>query len=383
MSGYRLRLYQEAAALAADAGRWDDLWGRSAAPPPTARARCVAHWVRTFAPARLFGLAVEHEGQLVAALPLVVGRTKRLLSVVRLPWNDWCAAGDLLLDPLTDTDEALDVLLDGVRATRRPLLWLDGVPLEHGPWRQFAAAIARRGQRAECHERYRIGTVEIGRDWAAYQARWSGNFRRQMRKMLKRGEELGGAALAMYRPTSRSEVEPLLRLGFEIEDRGWKGVAGTSVLRSAGAWDYYREQANILAEQGELMLSFLEHRGEKIAFEYGWISRGTYYSPKVGYDEAHARLSPGQLLRYRLFEQFFELEAVQQVDFAGPLAEATEKWVTSSYGIHRLVASVGTWNGNVLLRAYRAMRRKPSSASDRCEAQPVAETSTAACAAVS
>jgi CelD/BcsL family acetyltransferase involved in cellulose biosynthesis len=174
-----------------------------------------------------------------------------------------------------------------------------------------------------------------------------------MRKMTRRSEELGGIAMRIHRPTNTEELAHLLRLGFEVEDRSWKGRDGTSVLKSPAMHKYLCQQAELLRRLGHLELAFLEFEDQPIAFEYGMCSKGTYFSPKVGYDEKYAHLTPGQLLRLKMMEQFFTDAARTTWDFLGPLVEATDRWTTGSYPIERLVVATGGVSGRVALRAYR------------------------------
>ena len=121
---------------------WDDLWQRSDVALPIARAELVAQWVETAAPqSALHALAVEQDGQFVAALPLLAGKVKRLLSVGQLPTNDWSWAGDLLVDPSADIGAAMELLATAAARLPWRLLWLDGVALESPRWIQFTAVL--------------------------------------------------------------------------------------------------------------------------------------------------------------------------------------------------------------------------------------------------
>ncbi len=179
--------------------------------------------------------------------------------------------------------------------------------------------------------------------------------------MSRRAEEVGGASLAVYRPTDEQVVNELLDRGFGVEDRSWKGREGTSILKTPVMNRFLRKQAALLAELGHLELVFLEFDGRAIAFELGWSSKGWYFSPKVGYDEEYSHLTPGQLLRLKLAERFFGDRERNSWDFLGPLVDATEKWTTASYAIDRLVVSTGGVSGDAFMHAYRhwwpALRR--------------------------
>jgi CelD/BcsL family acetyltransferase involved in cellulose biosynthesis len=351
MTDLRLLHFRSAEELRAASAAWDDLWQRSPVAIPTARAALVTHWVETLSADQPFhALVVEQDGRYLAALPLVEARLKGLLKVGRLPCNEWSWAGDLLLDP-DASPSVIDRLIDGM--LHWPMLWFDGVPLDQLHWQQFLQALDRRAITYKRHERFKIGVVDLSQDWETYQAAWSGNFRRQMRKMTRRAAELGGVTLSIHHPGNPAELDQLLQLGFEVEDRSWKGTDGTSVLKSPAMHRYLGAQAALLARLGHLELAFLEFQGKAIAFEYGLVSKGTYFSPKVGYDEEYSHLSPGQLLRLKMTERFFAERDRHTWDFLGPLVEATERWTTSMYAIERLVVAPGGLSGKLALRAYR------------------------------
>ncbi len=353
MSKYRIVYIESLAQLPAAAAKWDDLWQRSDATLPTGRAELVAQWIEQFASsAKFIALAVEQDGQYVAAIPLVQRCVKRALKVGSLPWNDWCWAGELLVDQEVQPQLVLEALLGEIRLLPWSILWFDTIPYEARRWSIFLKTLDDQGLPYALQPRVRFGTVEIADqlacDWELYERAWSGNHRRHMRKALRRAAEHGGVELDIRRPPAE-EVESLLREGFEIEHRSWKGSHGTSVMQSPEMWEFYVRQATQIARYGDLELVFLRHRGKAIAFEYGWQSKGIYFTPKVGYDAAYSNLSPGQLLRYLLLEQSFAHSDHRAIDFLGPLSDATAKWSTNAYGIGRLAVSTGGAAGRALI----------------------------------
>jgi hypothetical protein len=354
---------------------WNELWERSAVTHPTARWEHVINWQRIFAPeSRLLAVTV-HEGEhLRAALPLVQGRAKKIIPVWRSLCSDWGLAGDLLVDSLSSHPEAVfDHLVDGIRSLRRPWLWFDAVDLGKARWQDLRAALDRRKLAHVARERFPVGKIIIHgpnapSDWAAYQASWSGNFRRQMRKMVRRAEELGGVQLETHRPHNKLDIAELLERGFAVEDRGWKGSAGSSVLRTPLAMRFYQEQAESLAKEGQLELAFLRHQGVDIAFEYAWFSKGVYCTPKIGYDEQYSHLTPGQLIRYLTVERFFNDPERKEFDFVGPLSDATAKWVNETYNLSSLIVSTGRFGSNFSLRLAQRFGPKLGNLARKCRA---------------
>jgi CelD/BcsL family acetyltransferase involved in cellulose biosynthesis len=236
------------------------------------------------------------------------------------------------------------------------MLWLEPVSLERPDWQGLLAAARRSELTTLAHESYRIGQVAVPRDWSAYEGSWSGNHRRHMRKALRRAEDSGALRLRFERDVAPSELVEILRAGFELEDRGWKGRGGGSVLRTPGMFELGCRQALELLKRNQLALTFLEHQGQSIAFEYGFLGKGTYFSPKVAYDESVGELSPGQLLRLELLKRFSERRDAEVVDFWGPLSDATSKWTTSTYAMGRVLIAPKRIGGRLLLNLYKHAR---------------------------
>ncbi len=347
---------------------WNDLWQRSEVALPIARAEPIAHWIDRNSPQTTGrAVAVEQDGRFVAALPLVRGRLKGAIPIIRLPRNNWSWAGDLLLDPAIEA-APFETFVKAVAHVGRPLVWLDSVPFNAERWQRFATAAKEVGLALCTRESFRVGQIEIDRDWPAYQRSWSKNHRRHMQRVERKAETLGGATLVIHRHLEPRDVEPLLRRGFEIENSGWKRRAGSSALTSPEVFPFYLEQARLIAAIGQLQITFLEVAGQGIAFEYGWTAKGIYHAFKVGYDEAFARLSPGQLLRFHLLQRLFADPAQRAVDFVGPMTNAIAKWSTSTYPVGRLLLS-GNHFGRLLIRAYRFSRRKVAVQALACSVQ--------------
>ena len=355
MSRLELVQLKSIAELRGVAAAWDDLWARSDCQLPTARAEMIAQWLEEFAPhARIVALVVTDGDRLLAALPLVAERLKRVVTVANLTGNAWSPCGELLVDRQGDVDATLARLLDGIATLPWPLVWLNTIPLEAWRWQAFASAARQRGLKIATKERYRIAQLEMDQDWEGYLRERSRNHRRAMRRAANRAEKAGGVELKTYAPPAAAEVEPLMRRGFAVEDRSWKGRAGTSVLRSPGMFEFLCRQARQLAAWGQLELTFLEHQGQAIAFQYGCSAKGVYFVNKIGYDPEYADFAPGQLIRWLQFEQLQSEPERRVVDFIGPVTEATAKWATRTYAVGRLIVAPPRLLSRALLRGYAA-----------------------------
>ena len=185
MSQPHIVRFQSITALRSAAKEWNDLWQRRPAlADGPSRIHCRLGGA-ICATSHIHSLAVEHDGQLVAGLPLVERRVARLIKAGSLPSNSSCWAGGLLVDPTSNVADAFSTLLSEVRRLPWSMLWFDMAPLESAGWRQFLAAMDELKFSYQAHERFQIGTIQIveqfDRDWDAYEAAWSGNHRRHLR----------------------------------------------------------------------------------------------------------------------------------------------------------------------------------------------------------
>ncbi len=348
----RVEVLDSADALRATAREWDDLWRRSDVTLPTVCAEPAALWIDTFAPDATIRIStVRQADRLVAALPLLGRKLARFVPVGDLTLNHWSPNGELLLDTEADAAAIVDRLADAVCDLPWPLLWFEMVPHEADRWAALAESLVGRGARVEVRPGHQIGRVSLEQPFDDYMAQRSKNLRRSVQKDLAQLERMGQVELRLLDHLHPDEVEEALQRAFVLEDSGWKGAGGTSVLKNEGIFDFYLRQAGYFADCGALRVAFLECGDRAIAFELGWIGKGVYHSFKVGYDEDYRKFGPGHLLRYRLIEQGCADPGLHHIDYQGPITEALRPWATETYAIGRLtvclprLSSRALWSG--------------------------------------
>ena len=110
-----------------------------------------------------------------------------------------------------------------------------------------------------------------------------------------------------------------------LEASGWKGSRGSALARDPRRVGYYRRWVEEAAARGALAIRALTVGGRAVAMQLGLVHRGTYYLPKVAYDEALSAVSPGQLL---LGEVLAECRAggLAELDFLGPEMAWKRDW---------------------------------------------------------
>jgi len=354
MSEPRLIHLRGVGALRDAAASWDDLWLRSDVTLPTVRAEMVARWVERFSSPRDFhALVVEDGGTWVAALPLVPREDSGCIRTGRITTNEWAVCGDLLLAAEAQSDAAMDVLTRGMSRTPWRLLWLNCIPADAPRWKALRRALDRANIASDQHSETPVGMIPVDEDWEKINRGVSKKHRAKMARCGRRLAERGQVRLEVISQPNGLELDRWLRTAFEIEDRSWKGDAGTSVLRQPGMFEYFLGEARQLAAWGHLELAFLFCGDIPIAFSYGYAAKGISHWHKIGYDPEYASCTPGQLLQCRLLEHYCAQEDRRAVDTMGALTDALAKWNPTPYSLGRLMIAPRGLMGRPLLHVCK------------------------------
>lgn len=344
--------------LSQQADQWDDLWYRSDSGLPSRRLAGIQLWCQTFAPdAEFTAIVVEKDGRFLAGLPLVKDKKRWPMSIYRLPSNPTVGSGDLLVDPEGEFDASIRAIAG--RLCRLPGLAvaLEGIPIQSDRWKHLIAALEEEGRAMHVSPGHDVGVVDIHHDWNAYTRSWSGNHRSAIKRSRNRLEAEGHVTVERLRNPSDTELFEVLETCFTIENKGWKGENGTSILGTPGLREYYHQEARVMRDLAFLDLWLLKLNGQVIAFEYCHFAKGTCFSHKISFDPDYDRFSPGKVLRAIQLEQYHQDPAAEQLDTLGVLCEAKSKWTTRSYKSSRCFVAIGGHGSNLLLRSLQWCRR--------------------------
>ncbi len=338
------------AELRAAAPAWDDLWQRSDCTSPLARAEPIADWLAHFAPGSRFqALVVADEGRWLAALPLVESRMAGVLRAGVLPCNAWPSGATLLWDVAATDDPGVgEAVAAGLARPPWPLVFLEAAMPARASWQALVRTLTAADVPCDLRTRWHVGRLAIGHDWPAAFGRLSRKHGQRISASLRKLADWGEVRFELHSHLSPHEIEPFLHRAWDTEDRGWKGAAGTSVLRTPGAAEFLLAQARWLAAEGRLLLAFLDCGGRNVAFCYGVLGKGVFHSFKIGYDPAFAPLSPGHLLQFYLLQALHCDPQVTAVDYIGEMTEYHASWRPEVYPFARLAFARG---GSVLGRA--------------------------------
>jgi CelD/BcsL family acetyltransferase involved in cellulose biosynthesis len=398
----RTTLLRSVDELRSRAAAWDDLWLRSDDTLATSRAKPLALWLEQFATDRIFRAIVVEEGdRMVAALPLTERAWVGPFHAAALPTNEWPGGGALLWDLQPNYPDVARCLVDGLSRLPWSIVLLEGVLPDRACWQRFIGALQNHRIACDLRTEWQAARLPIDHDWPAAVGLLSRKHRQRMTAARRKLQALGGASFQRIELADDGKLESQLLEAFHVEDHGWKGTAGTAILRVPGMFRYLVQTCRVLAPHGNAHLALLRAGETPIAFALGVFSKGVWHSCKIGYDAAFAALTPGHLLHYCLLEELHnhtglspEAEGLRHsrtcgssglrtqdssllpchaVDYMGPMTEYHEHWRPNAYPVARLAIAPRGILGKLALWGYGHMK-SPADRAISTLAEPVTTT---------
>lgn len=353
MSSFQIQILRGLDDLLAHADQWNDLWNRSETYQPTVTAELIDSWCRSFASESPFqAVVVQSGGEFVGALPLVSRRKWGIFPSFEFPTNCWSNSGDLMLDASFDRDEICRALITGLEQLDHYFVMFDDINLDSQRWASFLRALEDKKKEYRVSTSYTVGITDILHNWKLYEQSWSSNHRRALKKSRRKLEAAGEVRSERICENS-GEFAAILRRCFEIEDRGWKGDSGGSVLGTPGMWDFMLQEATLVAQRGWLDLWLLKLDERIIAFNYCHYAKGTCFAHKISFDPDFRNFGPGRLLRLYQLEGMHQDPDARVFDSLGVMCQANASWSTTKYTMGKLWAATGSRFSGQLLKAVK------------------------------
>lgn len=170
--------------------------------------------------------------------------------------------------------------------------------------------------------------------WAEPLEQFGRSRRQSLRRKQRKAEKMGALETQIMVPTETTFDAAYDRF-VEIEARSWKGPAGTALRHDHKQSAFFRNFGRRMARRGQLRLCFLTIGGTDAAGEFAVVWRNRLWSIKLGYDEAFASVSPGELLRLELVAHAVA-EGLEAIEFCGKEASWTESWTDRATPIEAL-----------------------------------------------
>ncbi|MFN2309394.1 MAG: GNAT family N-acetyltransferase [Gammaproteobacteria bacterium] len=162
--------------------------------------------------------------------------------------------------------------------------------------------------------------------WDTFLAGLSASRRRDLRRKLRLKclERSGQVSLRIVDPAP-GELSELLRQAMAVEDAGWKGRNGSSLLKRADLREFFSRYTGRACEAGVLRLCYLDVDGMPVSMHIAIEANGAFWVLKMGYDEALSKCSPGSQLAMDTIE-FSVRRQLSRYEFLGVEEDWQHAW---------------------------------------------------------
>lgn len=134
------------------------------------------------------------------------------------------------------------------------------------------------------------------------------NTQRRFRRLTEKGN------VTFEYVTEPNKIPEYLEVFLELENRGWKGKRGTSLLADPHRTNMLRELASNSSKEAGIRFHVLKLDEKVISISLNYISSGCMIALKPAYDENFRVYGPGHLLAERILENKLENNEIKYID---------------------------------------------------------------------
>jgi CelD/BcsL family acetyltransferase involved in cellulose biosynthesis len=219
-------------------------------------------------------------------------------------------------------------------------------------------AVGRGTPLIACIKREGTDTLPLSENDASAHA-LSKNFRGSLRKARNKLQAMSGVDFVSARGIA--ELHDAFDEFLAVEASGWKGPAGeaTAIALHPQVERFYRNLIDQFGPSGSCEINLLRVGNECISAQFCIAVRDVYYVLKIGYDERHAPLAPGNMLLEHLLARLREDGRMREVNLVSDAAWHAS-WRPVRTPQFEIVCANNTFRGLaaiVLLRARKVARR--------------------------
>lgn len=307
-----------------DFSRLRDLWRQLADSLSSKRFFHLYPWYRGYIeslekdPSSVFFCVISRGSIPVGVFPLK--RTERKVCGFRfrcleIPTHDHMNLSDFIFDKTADNATLLRALFKNVQRLSGESWDLIKVPhaLEDSA---TAYALERAPTFLSVSSRAKKSNyVNSDMTYERMVENFKGSFRRNLRRLHRRATESGKLEFHSYRSTE--DIQRHFHELLEVEGSGWKGERGTQTAISCdqSSTHFYEKIAEGFSTSGQCTLNLLTLNGKCIAGQLCLIVDSTLYILKIGFDETHTAIAPGNLIMSELFRQCAEDSQIKAISF--------------------------------------------------------------------
>ena len=185
---------------------------------------------------------------------------------------------------------------------------------------------------------------------SSYKKKVKSDLRRRHRNAESMGE------LKLQTVTEYKELEGAFQYLLSVEDSGWKGEAGTSIIKQPVVTDYYRLLMKSFGKQGMCQINLLFLDDKCIAASFYLHVHNTIYLLKLGHDESLYSISPGRLLVNEIIKYGIETKQFNKMSFVTGMSW-NKIWSPKYEKVYLGYSSCGNLIGKTIISGLKLRER--------------------------
>ena len=163
--------------------------------------------------------------------------------------------------------------------------------------------------------------IDLEADVPTFESRLSSRRKYDLKRAWKKAEKQGRIIIDIINP-GINNVYDLLDTAFEIENSGWKGHNGSSILSRPELEKFFRCYLEKSAEQDKLTIGFLKINDKVVAMQIAVKENNQLWLLKIGHREYYSNISPGIILTHEMIK-YAIVSGLKRFEFLG----STESWL--------------------------------------------------------
>lgn len=226
------------------------------------------------------------------------------------------------VDLIYRDDQALEGLISALARMRQPFV-LRRVPAESASVGALKRAFNGKAM-IVCRSDFAFPSITLDESWCMPERKLSKRRASDFRRSRRRAEEFGEVRSEVIAPKP-GELSDTIRMAMEIEQSGWKGRVGTSLLRDPRRAAFYEEYAKRECSNGRLRIAYLYLGTRAVAMQVAVEYQDRFWLLKIGYNDEYAKCSPGILLLAETIRYAAE-RGLKSYEFLGGPAPWISAW---------------------------------------------------------
>jgi len=323
---------------------WDLLLEQCTEPSFFSTREWLKSWISAFSPSKTTEICVAKDGgEVVGIMPF---------NYYRNPWHDlFCFSTDLGFGNEADyniplikqgtEDAVFGEMLDAIvqRVGKKGIFTFDKIPVG-SKWLEVGRKWLMQNAGAIQEKTSVCPRLKFEPTYEAMEKKWKGNHRTDIRRQLRRLNEIGELHLKVV--DSLDEFEAVISSFITVFMEKWQAEGKKkTVLDDKRVRNFYRYLGKSLIGNG-LHLSYLSCRDSIVSYHFGFLHKGWLYYYKPTYLKEFQKYSPGKVHIALLVQEGIQ-KGWQGIDFLQGSEPYKYQWTREQIETPRITAVLG-WN---------------------------------------